>query len=101
MTNDFIDNKLSPNDVQESNYEKVSSETIKSWLTNYLAKLIGIESENIDPEVNFDEYGLDSELAIGLTGDLEIWLGRRINPILLYNYTNIETLSKKLSEEDS
>lgn len=76
-----------------------SVEEIMSWLTSYLAEILEIEEKEVDPKINFNDYGLDSELAISLTGDLEQWLGRKINPTLLYNYTNIESLSKHLNKE--
>lgn len=79
--------------------EPRSVEEIKSWLTSYLAEVLEIKEEEVDPKIHFNDYGLDSELAIGLTGDLENWLGRKINPTLLYNYTNIESLGKHLAKE--
>ena len=72
---------------------------IESWLTSYIANLLDIPEEEVDPMANFDEYGLDSALAIGLSGDLEEWLGRKINPTIVYNYTTINSLSHNLSEE--
>lgn len=74
---------------------------IESWLTSYIADLLEIPQEEVDPMANFDEYGLDSALAISLSGDLEEWLGCKINPTILYNYTTISSLSKNLSEEVS
>lgn len=76
-----------------------TAEEIESWLISYLADILEIPSEEIDPAANFDEFGLDSALAISLTGDLEEWLGRKINPTLLYNYTTIDSLSKNLAVE--
>ena len=77
----------------------ITVDDIESWLTQYLADLLEVPEEAIDPTANFQELGLDSSLAISLTGDLEEWLGRRVNPTLLYNYTTIESLSCGLAEE--
>lgn len=79
----------------------ICAEEIKAWLIDYLVDILEIEAEEIDSQVNFDDYGLDSEVAVGLTGDLEIWLERKINPTLLYNYTNIDSLSIHLAKEMS
>lgn len=76
-----------------------SGDEIKVWLTDYLANLLDLSADEIDPTVNFDEYGLDSALAISLTGDLEDWLGAKIKPTLLYNYTTIQTLSENIAED--
>ena len=77
----------------------ITAGDIDLWLIHYLADLLEVPTEAIDPTANFQELGLDSSLAISLTGDLEEWLGRRINPTLLYTYTTIEALSGGLAEE--
>jgi len=78
---------------------EISAQEIDAWLIRYLADLLEVPETSIDPTANFQELGLDSSLAIGLTGDLEEWLGRRINPTLLYNFTTIESLSQCLAQE--
>jgi len=77
----------------------ITADAIDTWLIHYLADLLEMSEETIDPTSSFQELGLDSSLAISLTGDLEEWLGRRINPTLLYNYTTIESLSSGLAQE--
>lgn len=47
----------------------------------------------------FDRYGLDSSVAVGLTGDLEDWLETKLDPTLLYDYPTIEGLSQHLADE--
>ena len=73
------------------------SEAIREWLVIYLADLLEVSADDIDTEVPFDSYGLDSSAAIGLTGDLEDWLGKEVDPILLYDYPTIEALVGYLS----
>jgi len=89
--------------IMLSNDVKVTPSTaeIESWLSQYLAKVLEISEQDIDNYANFDNYGLDSAIAVSLTGDLEEWLGRRINPTLLYNYTTIASLSENLAIEIS
>ena len=38
-------------------------------------------------------FGLDSAAAVGITGELEQWLGRRLSPTLVYSYPTIATLA--------
>jgi acyl carrier protein len=38
-------------------------------------------------------------VAIGLTGDLEDWLGTRLDPTLLYDYPTVAALAKHLAIE--
>jgi acyl carrier protein len=77
----------------------ITEDEIKTWLISYLADILDMPSEEVDPNASFDEFGLDSALAISLTGDLEEWLGKKVNPTLLYNYTTISSLSKNLAAE--
>ena len=77
----------------------ITAGDIDLWLIDYLADLLEVPADAIDPTAHFQELGLDSSLAISLTGDLEEWLGRRVNPTLLYTYTTIESLSNGLAEE--
>ena len=61
--------------------------------------MLAISSDEIAPSVTFDIYGLASSAAVGLTGDLEDWLGKEIDPTILYDYPTIETLAAHLSSE--
>ncbi|WP_019504307.1 acyl carrier protein [Pleurocapsa sp. PCC 7319] len=72
---------------------------IQAWIISYLARLLQVDSSQIDDVTPFDRYGLDSSAAIDLTGDLEIWLGQDIDPTLLYDYPTIEALVTHLAEE--
>ena len=70
---------------------------IQDWLVSYVAELLEVDSEEIDVTIPFDRYGLDSSAAVGLTGDLEDWLGKEVDPTLLYDYPTVEALVQHLS----
>ncbi len=72
---------------------------IQAWLVSYLAELLEIEPDEIDVTVPFDRYGLDSTAAVGLTSDLEDWLGSELDPTLIYDYPTIEALAKQVAIE--
>ncbi|MBD2103370.1 acyl carrier protein [Leptolyngbya sp. FACHB-261] len=72
---------------------------IQAWIVAYLAELLEIEPDEVNVTIPFDRYGLDSATAVGLTGDLEDWLGKRLDPTLLYDYPTVETFSQHLAEE--
>lgn len=72
---------------------------LQTWMISYLAELLEIDSDDIDINIPFDSYGLDSEVAVGMTGDLENWLEKELDPTLLYNYPTIKTFTKHLAEE--
>lgn len=72
---------------------------IQDWIVSYLADLLEVDSDEIDVTIPFDRYGLDSSAAVGMTGDIEEWLERDVDPTLLYDYPTIEALVQHLSSQ--
>jgi acyl carrier protein len=62
-----------------------------------LAKQLEVSPDRIDVTVPFDDFALDSATLIAMTGDLEQWLGRRIDPTLVYDYPTIAQFSDYLA----
>ena len=52
----------------------MNQEKIEYWLIDKLANLLGVDSEEIDLEKSIFTYGLDSSVALSLTGELEIFV---------------------------
>ena len=71
---------------------------IQDWIINYVASLLEVAASEIDPTIPFERYGLDSASAIGMTGDIEDWLNRKIDPTLLYDYPTVASFSQHLAE---
>ncbi|GAB4187332.1 MAG: acyl carrier protein [Wenzhouxiangellaceae bacterium] len=70
---------------------------IKDWISAYLARTLEVAPDLIDPELQFDEYGIDSRTAAELIGALGEWLGRDLDPSIIYDYPSIDELSQHLS----
>jgi len=68
---------LSREALRPSSRSSLGTETIQAWLINKLAEQLAIEPANIDIAEPFASYGLESVDMVGLSGDLELWLGRR------------------------
>jgi acyl carrier protein len=75
-----------------------SKEDIELWLRRRVAESIQGNPEDIDISLPFAYYGLDSVASLGISGDLEIWLGRKLPQTLTWDYPNIELLSAFLAE---
>jgi myxalamid-type polyketide synthase MxaE and MxaD len=73
-------------------------EVIQAWLVSKLSERLGIESHEIDIREPFASYGLGSTEAVSLAGELAEWLGRKLSPALVYEYSTIETLARHLAE---
>ena len=75
-----------------------SKEEIEKWFSAVLTDLLDLKAEEIDTQISFDRYGLDSSSAIGITDALGTWLGRILAPTLLYDYPTIEAVASHLTE---
>ncbi|MEL7351422.1 MAG: acyl carrier protein [Cyanobacteria bacterium P01_A01_bin.116] len=89
--------KVDPNSPKTASDSNITSEEVRDWIVSYLANLLEISPDEIEIDVSFDTYGLDSSAAIGLTGELEDWLGKEVDPTLLYDYPTVEALVEYLS----
>lgn len=77
-----------------------SAADIAAWLKNHLAPLLRCAPEAIDERARFDTLGLDSATAVRVSMDLEDWLGRPIDPTILYDYSTIDQLAAALADAD-
>lgn len=75
------------------------SKEIQAWIVDYLAQALEKPAEDIDVAVPLEDFALDSATAIGMTGDLEDWLGRAVDPTLVFEYPTIEKISDCLASE--
>jgi acyl transferase domain-containing protein/acyl-CoA synthetase (AMP-forming)/AMP-acid ligase II/acyl carrier protein len=84
-------------DEQASNQQvSPSQEAIEAWLISKISKQLA-SSDEIDIRQPLVQYGLSSLAAVGISGDLQEWLGRELSPTLLYDYPTIESLAQYLA----
>jgi acyl carrier protein len=69
---------------------------IQAWLIAQIAEIIEIEPDQIDITVPFENYGLDSEAAVVLSGDLQEYLGIDLEPTIFFDYPTIEAMAQSL-----
>src|SRR5437868_3277114 len=83
----------------KDNKQPPTAKAIQVWLISQLSEVLGVEPQSIDIREPFTNYGLTSRDAVGLSGDLEDWLGRELSPTLAYEYPGIESLARHLAGE--
>ena len=76
----------------------LNTREIQDWLITHVAELLHIAPDTIDIRDPFTNYGLSSLHAVTLSGDLEELLGRRLSPTLAYDYPNLLSLARYLTE---
>jgi acyl carrier protein len=70
---------------------------IERWMIDTLGDLLDIPMAEINVTTHFDRYGLDSSSAISITEMLGNYLGHNLQPTLLYDYPNIQSLVQHLA----
>ena len=75
----------------------MSETAIREWLRARIAGVSGLNESEVDDERVFGDFGLDSKLAVQLTGELENAFGFcSLPPSLMFDYPSIARLSKHL-----
>ena len=94
-------NSGAPPGNREAHFHKATppAKAIQDWLLAKLSSVLDVEPQDIDIREPFTSYGLTSVDAVGLSGDLEEWLGLSLSPTLAYDYPTIETLARHLAGE--
>ncbi len=69
---------------------------LRAFLLDRVAEELGLCVDDIDPAAPLSQYGMDSAVAVGLSGDLAEWLGRRLEPTLLFDHPTIDALTLHL-----
>lgn len=75
------------------------AEGLTAWLRTRLAKRLGGDVEAVDLHAPFSAHGLDSAALVGLSGELQEYLGREVPPMLLYDFPSVSRLVAHLTGE--
>ena len=86
--------KVSEQKMTNQNLENPPEKSeIQTWLISQLAELLEVNPDHLDTTIPFESYGLDSESAVVLSGELQEWLKCDLEPTLLFDYPTIEAVS--------
>ncbi len=80
---------------------RLSSEAaaVERMLVEHLAPHLRLAPSEVDVDTPFNFYGLDSRSIVGLSGEFETLLDRRLPPTLLYDYPTIRALAEHLAAD--
>jgi acyl carrier protein len=94
-------NSIADSIVADSSATQIAptAQAISTWLSARIAATLKIQPSQVDPDITFDRYGLDSMQAVSVTGDLGDGLGlEELPPTLLYDYPTINQLAAHLAD---
>jgi acyl carrier protein len=71
---------------------------LEDWIATWLSPRVGVHAVEIDRDKPFTDLGLDSMVAVRMSGDLEDLLGREVSPSVAWEYPTIATVAAHLVE---
>ncbi|HEY8025634.1 MAG TPA: acyl carrier protein [Burkholderiaceae bacterium] len=89
--------QISTPNVAAPQSTQLDEDRIAHWLRQYVAKVLALPENDINPTTSFHYLGLDSSSAVAMTGDLADWLGCAIDASAAYDHPNIVRLSKAVA----
>lgn len=87
-----------PQHVDEHSRDEATQQ-IEAWMIAWLSHRNGLDAQDIGPETQFAEFGLDSMSALELSGEVEDWLGVELTPVVAWNYPTPAKLAAYLAGE--
>ncbi|MEV6029437.1 acyl carrier protein [Streptomyces sp. NPDC052036] len=69
-----------------------SPDEIRAWLIERVAYYLELPTENINPELELAEYGMDSVYSMSIIAEIEDHLGVKIDEMAAWKYTTINAL---------
>lgn len=90
---------MSKNDLAQPSASSAAldkEDAIVKWLSEYISDVLAMPVEEIDIDASFQQLGLDSSAAVGMTGDLSEWLQCKIDSAAAYDHPTISALAHAL-----
>jgi acyl carrier protein len=72
---------------------------LESWIVGWLAAKLGMPPASVEREKPLIDYGLDSLVAVSLSGQLEQLLGRPISPSIAWEFPTISEIAAHLMSD--
>jgi acyl transferase domain-containing protein/acyl carrier protein len=83
--------------LQETQSTTLTEDELRTLITSRLAERLSIDPRSIDVREPFSRYGLESLGAAGLVAELGQALGRRLSPVLIWQYPTPDVLARHLA----
>lgn len=77
----------------------LTEDSLRQWLVEHLADRIKISPDEVETDVTFESYGIDSQVALQMSGALEKLTKHQLSPGLLYEHPTIDSLVAYLAKE--
>lgn len=75
----------------------MNEDKARDLIQTTLAKLLEQDPAQFAADVTFDEFGVDSVVAVSMTDEIGAVIGRTLSPTLLYKYKTINQLAAHIA----
>jgi acyl carrier protein len=75
----------------------MSKAAIAAWCQGYVANLLEVPAEEVDPEATFDRLGVDSAIAVSLLIEVEERYGIELPAEALFENPTVNAVAEYLS----
>lgn len=99
---DYLDNTLNKiaewrriqkeSKASDGSEKKITENALVDFLIQTVSGILGKQPSNINIEDTFSSLGIDSQMAVSISGEIQEYIGRNLEPTLLYNYPTIKRL---------
>lgn len=72
---------------------------LTTFIQKKIAEELGIPLTEVDPTLEFINFGLDSVKAIFILQHVEQFVGHELNPLLFWDYPTIQSMAQYLANE--
>ena len=79
--------------------QSMSETEIQDWLAVQISEELGVDEAEIEIDIPFDSFGLDSVQTMNIANLGKEKFGLQLSPLVIWNYPNIESLSRYLAQE--
>lgn len=73
---------------------------IRDWLRQAVQRELDVGT-TLEDDRPLADYGVESVTVIGLTGDLEDWLGLELDPTMFFDHPTLDALAAYLAGESA
>jgi acyl carrier protein len=69
---------------------------LRAWLTTFVADVLDIGQDEVDPAAPWESLGIDSAMTLVLVADLSVVLGRTVQPVEVLTHPTIDAVVEHL-----
>lgn len=72
-------------------------EELRAWLVTFVADVLDVAPEEVDPGTTWEALGVDSAMTLVLVADLSVVLGRDVRPVEVLSNPTIDAVVEHLT----